>query len=326
MFNLRRTIVLLLVFVCFAIKVNAATVVLNNASVSATEKNTWSFWGDNLSVRLKDFILNDISINNKDFTYSFSVDEQGNVEYKSVASSDLKNLKIITANMKSIIKVLNKNAIVKFPQKTVQKSVIIKGSYTGKVKKNIAPTNSLVVELSSVSANKISSVNTKANVTLPKKEQTKNTVSQIMIDGELVNVQTVDIGEETVSSLVWNQWRADVTNAFLKTSVKYPFGRNKEAVKVKYSFEIDNQGNITNIYVTPYDNYGNACSEETRLVILDSAKMALAKMQHSLLLRFPEGSKRTKVVVTGTYVPSRGKFIGANASDYNDIETVHTVN
>lgn len=326
MFNLKKTIILLLVFVCFAIKVNAATVVLNNASVSATEKNTWSVWGDNLSVRIKDFISYDISISDKDFTYSFSVDNKGNVEFKSVASSDLKNLKIITANMKSVIKVLNKNTIVAFPNKTPQTSVIVKGSYNGKVKKNIAPTNSLTVEISQMSSDKTATANTKVNTTTQKNVQPKKSVNQIMIDGELVNVQTVDIGEETVSSLVWNQWRADVTNAFLKTSSKYPLGRNKEAVKVKYSFEIDNQGNITNIYVTPYDNYGNACSEETRLVILDSAKTALAKMQYSLLLKFPEGSKRTKVVVTGTYVPSRGKFIGANASDYNDIETVRTVN
>lgn len=325
MFKLKKIVVLLLVLISVSIETNASTVIVNNSIVTSSEKSAWSVWGDNLAARVKVFISNDTAINNKDFTYSFSVNKQGNVVFQSVVSSDLKNLKIITANMKSIITVLNKNAVVKFPQNTNQIIVTVKGTYRGKVKRDTEPLNTLVVELSKVSAAKISSNEVKTTVSSQKNVQPKKTVNQVMIDGELVNVQTIDIGEETVSSLVWNQWRADVTNAFLKSYAKYPFGKNKEAERVKYSFDIDNKGNFSNIYVTPYDNSGQQCSESTRFVILNSVKLALVKMQHSLTLRFPEGSKRSKVTVSGTYVPiNRGRY--ANASDYNDVETVRTVN
>lgn len=327
MLKMKNIVVCLLVFACMTLKATATTVIANNFDVTSTEKSSWSFWGDNLTTRLNLFISNDSVISNKDFTYSFSVDKNGNVVFKSVSSSDLKNLKLITTNMKSVIAVLDKNAIVKFPLNSTQASVIVKGTYNGKGNKNATLANKLVLELPQVSAT--DSTNTKTNAKTSsiatQKAQSKKTVNQLMIDGELVNVQTVDIGEETVSSVVWNQWRADVTNTFYKTTAKYPFGRNKEAVKVKYSFDIDNNGNISNPYVTPYDNNGNQCSEETRLVILDSVKTVFTKMQHSLVLKFPEGSKRSKVTISGTYVPAnKGRYV--NASDYNDVETVRTVN
>lgn len=325
MFKLKNIVVLLLVLISFSIETNASTVIVNNSIAASSEKSVWSVWGDNLAARVKVFISNDTAINNKDFTYSFSVDKQGNVVFQSVASSDLKNLKVITSNIKSVIAVLNKNAIVKFPPKSTNSSVNVKGTYNGKVKRNTEPSNILTVELPQITSVKTPVSAAKLPIVSAPKSQPKKTVNQVMIDGELVNVQTIDIGEEAVSSLVWNQWRADVTNTFLKTHSNYPFGRNKEAVKVKYSFDIDNKGNFSNIYVTPYDNSGQQCSESTRLVILNSVKLALAKMQHSLTLRFPEGSKRSKVTVSGTYVPvNRGRY--ANASDYNDVETVRTVN
>lgn len=323
MLKLIRIITFVIVFVCVSTNVEAADVVLNNSTITVAEKSSWSSWGDNLAARIKIFISNDTSINNKDFNYTFYVDKQGNVTFKSVTSSDIKNLKVITPNMKAITKVLNKNAIVKFPQKATKTEVIVNGKYTGKVKKNVEVSNVITVEFpkASVLNQPIVSAATHSSTQSIKP---KNTPNQIMIDGELVNVQTVDIGEETVSALVWNQWRADVTNTFLRAWSKNAFGKNKEAQRVRYSFDVDNKGNITNIYITPFDATGNACSEDVKLVILESVKTSLIKIQYSYVLKFPEGSKRTKVTVSDTYVPyNMGRY--AKASDYNDTETVKTI-
>lgn len=111
--------------------------------------------------------------------------------------------------------------------------------------------------------------------------------------------------------IAWNKWRANVTNQIMKDS---NVGSAFMGTVFHFTFVVDKFGNVSNIRV-----------ESNPAAFMDLArnglKPAIANLQNKPILKFPQGTKRTTVIVDDSFIIStQNNFATPNL--YSDYERV----
>lgn len=124
--------------------------------------------------------------------------------------------------------------------------------------------------------------------------------------------------EETIA---WNQWHANLANEIHRLSNlrQEDFKVTIYKTKVYYSFDVDNNRNISNIIIT----VENLPSKNDTNKVITHFKTIINMMNNKPILKFVEGSQRTSVHVQDSIIwVNPGEEKTTNASKYSDYETV----
>lgn len=120
--------------------------------------------------------------------------------------------------------------------------------------------------------------------------------------------------EETI---VWNQWRANVSNAVAE-SVNSNFSSIvPQGTVYSYSFNVNNKKQISAIKTILSRGYNNPSTSQGRLMI----EQAIRSLNGNNILTFPDGTQRTIVNVAGAIERSQTSS-SVNANQFNDTETI----
>ena len=108
-------------------------------------------------------------------------------------------------------------------------------------------------------------------------------------------------------NIAWNIWRSRLQNAVMDAS---DVANTPAGTVYNFSFDVDNNGNISNIKVS--SNYPKANSK---------VESAIKSFSGKSILKFPEGSKRKTVHFKGSFMMS---YITRHStpSDFNDFEKI----
>jgi hypothetical protein len=122
--------------------------------------------------------------------------------------------------------------------------------------------------------------------------------------------QAAKVLTEEEEIIIWNKWRSDLQNQIMKdTKIAAPLGTG-----FKFSFTVDKFGTISNLKVW---STSPAYSDAAVKVI----KPVIQGYQGSVILKFPEGTKRVITNVTGGFrMAAQTGF--STPSDYSDVERV----
>lgn len=111
--------------------------------------------------------------------------------------------------------------------------------------------------------------------------------------------------------IAWNKWRASVTNQIMKNS---NVGIAPIGTVFHFTFVVDKFGNVSNIRV---ESIPNAYMDIAR----NELKPAIAALQRKPILNFPQGTKRTTVIVDDSFsISFSSNFATPNL--YSDYERV----
>ena len=136
--------------------------------------------------------------------------------------------------------------------------------------------------------------------------------------GSLKNTKGLTEYEETIA---WNQWHANLANEIHRLSNlrQEDFKVTIYKTKVYYSFDVDNNRNISNIIIT----VENLPSKNDTNKVITHFKTIINMMNNKPILKFVEGSQRTSVHVQDSIKwVNPGEEKTTNASKYSDYETV----
>ena len=111
--------------------------------------------------------------------------------------------------------------------------------------------------------------------------------------------------------IAWNKWRANVTNQLMKDSY---VGSAFIGTTFHFTFVVDKFGNVSNIRVEANPNVYMDLAR-------DGLKPAIANLQRKPILNFPQGTKRTTVIVDDSFQISTSN-IYATPNLYSDYERV----
>lgn len=110
--------------------------------------------------------------------------------------------------------------------------------------------------------------------------------------------------------IAWNKWRSDLQNKLMKESkISAPIGTSFE-----FSFTVDKFGNISNLKT--WSSNPSYTPLAVRVI-----KPLLLSYQKTVILNFPNGSKRVITNVNGGFTMARSSRY-SSPSDYNDYERV----
>ena len=118
-------------------------------------------------------------------------------------------------------------------------------------------------------------------------------------------------------TIAWNKWRADIANSIGATTMATLKEKVEVGTKIKYSFDVDKNEQISNIVVSIIKGPTSSGAQSAKSTIYKAIKSLNGKN----ILTFPKGSNRTSTQVVGA-IELSDKTMKIDKNMFNDYETV----
>lgn len=118
-------------------------------------------------------------------------------------------------------------------------------------------------------------------------------------------------------TIAWNKWRADIANSIGATTMATLKEKVEVGTKIKYSFDVDKNEQISNIVVSIIKGPINSGTQSAKSTIYKAIKSLNGKN----ILSFPNGTNRTSTTVVGA-IELSDKTTKIDKNMFNDYETV----
>lgn len=245
------------------------------------------------------------------------------IDVTSQKQLPVKDKNVVTKNNNEAVK-----ATIKLSQnKSVNKTKNVKiESNVGSESKNKVSSNSNVYKNKEIKTESQKNNSKNISKTSQSKPIVKNTNSEKTKTAKNIQTQSNIKKSETSSNktqssdsmetIIWNQWRADVVNKFLELSQNRDYTKDPAiGTTVTFEFTVDNKRNISNIKIKaePYFETNKAYSQFSKII---------KQLNKNQVLEFPEGTQRTSVVVSEYFCLDEDATKYSNSNRYSDYEIV----
>lgn len=196
---------------------------------------------------------------------------------------------------------------------TAQAPVTIKTTNPKKIEQ-VVPKTSAVQQTAQIKPQEVKTVQssmTKTPVTVQAQTQKENKQSVAVSQTPIIIEQPTKVLTEQEEIIAWNIWRSNLQNQIMKDSrlPNIPVG-----TVFKVSFTVDKYGKVSNVQTWSTNSQYTPYAIEFIAPVIRS-------YQGKPILKFPEGSQRTKTDFSGGWkIAHNAKY--SNPGDFNDMEKV----